>query len=186
MNSNRKLLSALWCCCNVILVLGLTPITHLHAAFPSSNHKTNLAALTDAGWHCINEEQQRHVLNNDLFRITYSYIEHRAGRRGISDRHLVCELGTPTLNHKAEKDLYVMGAKMVAGEQLLVFGDDISTSSTEKNVIAAILDPQGVLREIFWVTPSEQTFIGFRIAYANRKLTRTNGSYTGGSNVLRE
>lgn len=156
--------------------------TNLTAAAVTSNNTTSVSTMTSAGWSCVDSEDKGYDLNSHNFNIWYQYLANRAVRNRIRAEHIVCELGTPTIDRKIETNLSVLGYDTVPGEHVLIYGKDITASSNEKNALMAYIEPNGLVRQLVWIKPESQEIAGVRINTKTNKFSKFEGTYKLGDN----
>jgi len=154
----------------------------LHQGVAASQLESNLSisvsGLTKVGWVCASEDTDGIDLNDKNFNQIYHYLKARMFQIGLRNEHVVCELGEPTLQLAIEDGLWVVGFASVAGESLLVYGDDVSKGSADKNALVVFTLANGMVRQIVWLKTTNQEVEGMRYNIDTRKYENLGGNYT--------
>lgn len=180
MRSKRKVVGLTRKVVSTLSAILLT--SHAIAASVPSNHTTSVSQMVDAGWSCLVGETEAYDLNDANFDTLYNYLEARAIRNGIRAEHVVCELGEPSIDRKTEKNLSIMGYENQPGEHILVYGTNAALSSEEQNILVVFIRPNGLARQLLWITPNTQSLAGVRIDAQSKKVTKFNATYKLGDN----
>jgi len=162
----------------VSVLVGFILLQCVVASELESNLSTSVSELTKVGWICAGENTGGVDLNDENFNQIYHYLRARMFQIGLRNEHVVCELGEPALQLAVEDGLWVVGFASAAGESLLVYGDDVSKGSANKNALAVFTMASGMVRQIVWLKTSNQEIEGIRYNVDSRKHENLGGNYT--------